>query len=66
MKSHLDKANPAFDHELAEDSYGRIRIRATCKQCCASEVVSVVDDSLTKWEEGHECRSDKQSAQISN
>ena len=62
MKAHLDRASPNFDHELAEDRRGRIRIKVICKKCGASELVSVMNGSLTKWEDGHKCRTEKQSA----
>ena len=62
MKGHLDRANPAFDHQLAEDNRARIRIKATCKNCGASELLSVMDDSLTKWEDAHKCNAEKQPA----
>jgi hypothetical protein len=62
VKAHLDRANPNFDHQLAEDKRARIVIKAICKKCGASELVSVMDDSLTKWEDGHKCHTEKPSA----
>lgn len=62
VKAHLDRANPDFDHQLAKDKRGRIRIKSMCKKCGTSELVSVMDDSLTRWEDGHKCRTEKHSA----
>jgi hypothetical protein len=33
-------------------------IVCTCNQCGAAKVVAGFSDSLIKWEEGHQCRTD--------
>ena len=48
-------AEPAFDNAPAYDEDGRLVIKSTCKKCGESNLVSVRDRSLAKWELQHAC-----------
>ncbi len=51
----MSKHSGNFNHDMARDVDGRIRVKSTCKQCGAYKLVSVRDGSLARWESQHVC-----------
>jgi len=48
-----------FTHEAYFLDDGRVLIKATCKHCCESAIVSIVDGSARNWETTHRCSEKK-------
>jgi hypothetical protein len=51
----MQQTNPKFNNDPAYGEDGRLVIKSTCKSCGASQLVSVRDGTLAKWESQHEC-----------
>jgi hypothetical protein len=47
-----------FDNAPAYDEDGRLVIKSTCTKCGESNLVSVRDKSLAKWESRHDCMTE--------
>jgi hypothetical protein len=54
-----DEFIQAFSHN-AVYSGDRLIIESVCTRCGASKLVSMLDGSLKKWEDGHKCRANLQ------
>jgi hypothetical protein len=50
-----DPARPDFSHAPAYADEHHVLIKSTCKKCGESALVSIVDDSVKKWELTHRC-----------